>query len=149
MAPRRKRGPPGSRLDERGYLMEDPDALPLQIAEWEGEFTGTGVELDFSSDADGEEIKVTYYTTLVYGEMTINAGDVVYLTADEEGDACEIATVVKFYDVEDEDNPMRMTVEWWWRPEHLKLPEGTVAGFYELFMSTARDAHFAVEAIEK
>ena len=84
MAPRRKRGPPGSRLDERGYLMEDPDALPLQIAEWEGEFTGTGVELDFSSDADGEEIKVTYYTTLVYGEMTINAGDVVYLTADED-----------------------------------------------------------------
>eukprot|EP00966_Prymnesium_polylepis_P207673 4810338-Prymnesium_polylepis.1 len=139
--PPRRRAVHGARLDPTGYLRHDPDDAPVVASTWIGEPTGEGVVVDFTDDAAGVNVK--------YGEDKLTVGDVVFLTPDEIGEACEICIIKALYSVDDEEQPKRMTTQWFWRPESLEQDGAKVtADERELFLSNTEDAHNSVDAIE-
>jgi hypothetical protein len=148
MPPRKKKQNTGPRLDEVGYLNHHPD-IPCPAASWVGLPIGHDVINDFSEDANGAEVAVVRYNSVQYGDQLISVGDAVYLTPEEQGEACEICEITDLYEVEDEDNPKRATVQWFWRSEALDLPEEELVGKHEIFGTSCTDAHQSIDAIER
>ena len=70
---------------------------------------------------NGAEVAVVRYNSVQYGDQLISVGDAVYLTPEEQGGACEICEITDLYEVEDDDNHKRATVQWFWRPGALDL----------------------------
>ena len=139
---KRKRQPSAPRLDATGFLMHEPDDLPCPSVAWVDQPTGTGVVTSYDNDPGGSPVTVTFYNALKYGEYTISVGDDIALTPEKKGEGTELCTVKAFYAVDDPDEPMRMTVRWFWRPEHLELEEsGEKTGKHELFFTSSEDAH--------
>lgn len=140
----------GDRLDPLGFL-EHPPERPYLPTTWPTPASHTGVVMDYSEVTAGEAVNVEHHESIMYGDTLIKLNDAVYITPEEQGEACEIALVVDLYEVkDDEDIPIRCTLQWLWRPEALELPDDTIdSGEHELFLASIRDAHNPIDAIER
>ena len=149
---RGKRPASGPRLDDDGYLNEDPHGRACEVSSWNGSSTGSGTIPLQEPGADTIEYEVQYYESVNIGDKTIKLSDAVYLTPMEAGEACELGIVKALYAVDDEDVPKRCTVQWLWRPEAVNLGEGETeiqTGKRELFVSNTEDTHNSIDAIER
>ena len=147
--PRAKKRPK-HRLDELGYLEEDPEDRGCFLAMWVESPTGTEELIDYSDDEKGQTWTATIYDALDYNGVIIKVGTVVFLTPETKGELCEIGRVVKLFGVDDEYAPKRMNVQWFFRPEHIDLNSvGLSAAKYEIFLSPAIEEFNSVDAIEK
>ena len=128
--------------------MHDPTSGSCPLATWLGESSGKGVVKLFTKDPNGEDVECTFHDKLMYGDTEYGVDDDVYLTPDEVGDPMELARIVSMYEVDDEDELKRMTVQWYWRPCAIKLPKGTTTAPKEVFFSSCRDAHQSIDSLE-
>ena len=87
------------RLDEQGYLLEAPGARKCYPAMWTKPSIGKKKIID-PADKDNvpEGCEVDLYDELEYNKKLVHLDDVVYLTPEEEGDACEIGAITALYD---------------------------------------------------
>ena len=52
------------------------------------------------------------------------------------------------YETGDKDEPKKVTIEWYWRPEAIDLPLGVTTGKYEVFRSVTRDPQ-SIDSLER
>lgn len=108
----------GPRVTERGYLIHSA-ATEQQEMGWIGESTGeVAVTVE---DERGEEPGVGY-TAVRIGDDTVEVGDVIYLRTDTQDEPCDIARVTRLCETTADATKM-VTVQWYWRPEHIELSD--------------------------
>lgn len=134
------------RLDAYGILQVAPvgegDEAASQV---EAEWVGPGAPLDNESLSQGEP--ATQYDSVRLGNEVVSVGDYVYLTPEAIQEPCEIGRVVRMYERNASREKM-VWVQWYWRPEHVKLPSGLPRpGKREIFRSQTFDEN-PIEALE-
>ena len=151
--PRGGRRAPGPRIDDDGFLTEDPHMRDCEVCTWIGSPTGSGKIPFQEPGAESIDYEVEFYASVSIAGNTVKLYDAVYMTPEEAGDACELGVIRALYAVDDEDNPKRCTIQWLWRPDQVELSEEAEAaldaGKREVFVSNTEDTHNSIDAIER
>mmetsp|Transcript_28908 Transcript_28908/g.47970 ORF Transcript_28908/g.47970 Transcript_28908/m.47970 type:complete len:352 (-) Transcript_28908:518-1573(-) len=130
-----------SRIDAMGTLLIEVDTEKdaAKETEWQGEPTRV--------DELGDDKKPgKRYRSVRVGDEFIAVGDCIYLTPEEKGQGCEIGRVSDMYEL---SKGQRMVlVQWFWRPEHIELPDEMIVHRKEVFISDTHDEN-PIEAVER
>ena len=110
------------RLDARCYHLK-----PIRKKTVKASFVGTpeAVTDDGVTYSEASSIQVSFGESET---ITFSIGDHVFLTGDRKGSGCEIGSVLKFWEQIDpkptgDDKGIWFSCKWFWRPEHIDLPD--------------------------
>eukprot|EP00966_Prymnesium_polylepis_P150338 3472611-Prymnesium_polylepis.1 len=134
----------GARLDPMGVLMAEA-AEPVKPSTWVGKAMCTK-EVVLDGGEEEEAVKATLYQRVKLGSETIGVGDCVFLTPECRGEPCEVGRVVSLFEYA--DGQKMLSVQWFWRPEHIEMPASMTYEAKEVFLSDTSDYN-PIEAVER